>query len=191
MIIECKVPSSTTPKAYEHFERAFESNFGNSTYCSIMESCFDSTKLIPDSTTTDLISDSTTTELFPKITSTELIPDIITSANISPTDPVRTTDEDLNMEPEQTAELFSSTGLISASERLPTSQRFQMTESESTTQHFSMAEITNVFPVKEMQSTAYFFSSTVIELSTAAVCRTIHFHRFFVIVKYSTLVCLK
>ena len=164
--MECKVPSSTTPKAFEHFERAFESNFGD---CSTNESCFDSIGLIPD---------STTTELFPKITSTELIPDIITSAKISSTDPVRTTDEVLTIEPERTAKSFSSTGSISASQQLPTSELFQTTESESTTQNFSMAEITDVFPVKKMQSTAYFFSSTVIELSAAAACRTIHFHRF-------------
>ena len=175
MIMECKVPSSTTPKAFEHFERAFGSNFG---HCPANESCFDSTGFIPDSTTTELISDSTTTELFPKITSTELIPDIITSAKISATDPVRTTDEVLTIEPERTAKSFSSTGSISASQQLPTSELFQTTESESTTQNFSMAEITDVFPVKKMQSTAYFFSSTVIELSAAAACRTIHFHRF-------------
>ena len=55
---------------------------------------------------------------------------------------------------------FITSAVISATDPL---KLIPTTESESTTQHFSIAEITEVFSVKEMQSRAHFFSSTVIE----------------------------
>ena len=172
MIIDCKVPVSSTPNAFEFFGRPnFGSILTNET-CSVPTATeIFTTNNVPMVTTAKMTSEKDFTHPFSFYEQT--------------TQPEPLKESESTTRPEPTTELQATSQAESTLELEPMTGPQQTTQSQSTNTPEQTTELEQTTEVDRIDSTVQTLASTVIESTAKAVCRAMHLPFCFGNLQYS------